>query len=188
MRFPGIEPVNRVGCQGDLPLFNFDMHDVLEEAKREFQNKVFSNVDVFIMKQATLACIQNDGSRKTIFLHRLLNHRDTPREIIKFIFLHELIHIIIPPELAGGTMIMHPVKFWEEEKWMIPERNLYWGWLYFHFFPLFRKDKESECISIRRGWEKTMAHSRLSLQEYFDLGKVLDENQSITTINIECLI
>ncbi|TXT49281.1 MAG: hypothetical protein FD137_744 [Spirochaetes bacterium] len=170
----------RASCQSDLPLFSFDMYEVLEEAKGKFTDKVFNPVDVFIIKQATLACIQMDGTRQAISLHRLLNHCETPREIIKFIFIHELIHIIIPSELNGGKIVMHTVKFWEEEKRIIPERNLYWGWMYFHFFPLFRKEKESEGIFIRRGWEKTMAHSRLSLQGYLDLGKVLNENQNST--------
>jgi len=119
--------------QGELSRFSFDLYDLLEEAKSIVPGVISSAVSIWILGHASLlAFIEIGDVEKKIVLHPLLNHPDTPLEVIRFILIHELIHIVIPSVEIEGRQLDHPDSFWALEKQLVPERALYWAWMYIH--------------------------------------------------------
>ena len=150
--------------QGEFSRFSFDIYKLLERAKSIVPSIHQYDVSVWIIKRATLAFINLSGDQPKIVLHPLLNHPDTPLEVVRFILVHELIHIIVPSIKIDGKLIIHSEDFWSMEKALVPERTLYWSWMYFHFYDLFKK--ENEAIRVMKKWEKAMHGARMSLKEY----------------------
>jgi predicted metal-dependent hydrolase len=96
--------------------------------------------------QPALACIATTKDGASIALHPILNHPDTPQEVVAFILRHELLHMLVPPRVVAGKLKMHPPEFWDEEKKMCPDRRLYWTWLKVSF----------GYVSTKAAWDVTI--------------------------------
>jgi hypothetical protein len=68
--------------------------------------------------------------RHLVVFHPVLNHRQTPVEVLRFLAKHELTHIVRPPRLIDGYGETHPPEFWEHEAEIGPERYAAWAWIY----------------------------------------------------------
>ena len=90
-----------------------------------------------------------------IRIHEILNRRDTPREIIEFILVHEMLHIVIPSREIEGRTVHHPPEFWEAELRLFPARGLAWGWLYWALLPWLKSDEKRERTLVLRGWHRS---------------------------------
>lgn len=55
----------------------------------------------------------------------LLNHPQTPLDVFKFIFTHELVHVIVPHEKIDGKVVAHPPKFCDLMKERSPEKMVH---------------------------------------------------------------
>src|SRR5947199_378138 len=60
-----------------------------------------------------LACITATNDGYAIYTHQLLNHPDTPRELMSMIVKHELLHLRVPSVLQDGVWESHPLQFWQ---------------------------------------------------------------------------
>lgn len=103
--------------------------DIVEEVRAAYFPEVDYRVEVRIARSGPLAYISYGfmgPQRPLIVFHPVLNHRDTPLEVLRFIAKHELAHIVRPPR-AG---MMHPPEFWELELAVGPEHYAAWHWLY----------------------------------------------------------
>lgn len=106
----------------ELPYFPYDVGETLAKAcarvQPHFPEADFSGVGVWIVEQDTLARIFRD--ERAIFLHGILNHPQTPEEVIEFILCHELLHLVIPSREVDGHMTSHPPEFQAMEARVYP--------------------------------------------------------------------
>ena len=110
----------------ELSLFSFDAYELLKQCKEKIP--LIDNYDIsfIINRQPTLACIEIQNSSAIIKMHSLLNHQQTPLEIIRLIFIHECLNLLVWPREIGGKVISHPPEFWEKEEQYIPDRHICW--------------------------------------------------------------
>lgn len=152
-----------------LPFFSFDVYETLKKARRLFPELDSTLIRVWIQPQETLAFIRSIDTQHTIYLHEILNHPDTPEEVIEFIFIHELIHTRIPGRKIKGVMKMHPPEFIEEEKRLAPDSSNCMGWIYINLGAHIYVNKKREKIVVKKEWEKSKKGGRyLSYQEYME--------------------
>lgn len=152
----------------ELSLFSFDIYATLGNAARQFPELAGKSLKVWIRRQKTLACIFIGDNACDIFLHSVLNHNNTPEQVMHFIFTHELLHTRIPGRVVDGVMKQHPPEFWEAEKLLVPERPIYWFWIHLYLGECIRSDKKLEATIVKRNWKKSMDSRRLSMEELVD--------------------
>jgi len=98
-------------------------------------------------------------------MHSILNHQDTPEEVILFVIKHELLHLLIPPRETKKRLVNHPPEFLEREESISPEYSLIWNWLYFHFPFCLKVHKRKEQVIVTREWKDIMYNKRLGFKE-----------------------
>jgi hypothetical protein len=154
----------------ELPWMDFDVYELLDQCKSRFPSLADRYVDLWFCPQEFLACIQHNNSSQRIFIHSVLNRPDVPIEVIEFIFVHELIHLIVPPREIEGRLKIHPPEFWDMEREMADDRMLVWSWIILNLSRLYRKDEERETLIVKRSWKRiapstypTLAFIRQSL-------------------------
>lgn len=155
----------------------FDMYNLLHEIRYNIFPEINESVDICFVIQDTLACIF--PAKGVIFLHNIFNHPQTPLEVIRYVFIHELIHIIVPPEEINNKMVSHPPLFWQVEKERSLERTDVWRWIYLSFFQHIKKDKNKECIFVKPSWKKYMKEDRLSVEYFKKVFSPVPENTGI---------
>jgi hypothetical protein len=62
-------------------------------------------------------------------IHPVLNHPGTPLEVLRFIFKHELTHLVCPSRFIDGAWEHHPDEFWDHERAVGPEAPAAWAWI-----------------------------------------------------------
>ncbi len=108
--------------------------------------------------QATsLACIHHGPSvGMSIYLNVILNHSETPELVYRHIFIHELIHVMVPSRVIDGKTKDHPPEFWEAESRLSPDRDLAWDWLWHNLGCCLVHHKKSESVRVKRGWAQIL--------------------------------
>jgi hypothetical protein len=147
--------------------FAGDLHRLLVAAVNDVFPALNQPPEWFFVQISFLACIsrksKNEGA--TIFLHPLLNRAETPTWIFQHIFVHELLHLIIPPREVDGRIKTHPAEFWEAEKLLSPDCDKVSDWLWWNYRNLLNNDRKNDCIRVRRGWQKRMHEPTRDLPE-----------------------
>lgn len=115
-------------------LLRFSLTETLEEVRAaHFPDLAGEEVEVRIAAERALAFISNGfmgRGRHLVVFHPILNHPQTPIEVVRFICKHELTHIVRPPHVHEGRYEAHPPEFWEFEAEIGPERFAVWAWIY----------------------------------------------------------
>ncbi|MGI8908246.1 MAG: hypothetical protein ACR2IE_17370 [Candidatus Sumerlaeaceae bacterium] len=162
-----LEKLERMRAQPFIPWIKWDLVAMLAEIRREHFPELATEVDTWFVRQPTLACITTrEGSpQATIYIHNILNHPDTPREVFSMILKHELLHLLIPPMEVDGKRVQHPEEFWEAEHRIAPERQDGWLWIRVTFWHYLRERPKLECIQVKRGWEARWSEPHMSVEE-----------------------
>jgi hypothetical protein len=151
-------------------MFNFSLPCLLNEVRGEFPELLSRRVTVWLRIQPTLATVHLDDNEVVINLHAVLNHAQTPEQVIGFILRHEMLHMIIPPRRVEGVVLSHPPEFWAAER-DFPDRVPVWNWLTVSLGPCMRTDKKQQRTLITREWKKRMNGRRLTLSQVMDIVK-----------------
>lgn len=147
--------------QPELSFLRFDPFFMLEQIRSEFPELSGKyKIELVLKRHALLACVRQRKGEVLILVHSILNHEDTPREVIEVVLRHELLHLIIPPREVDGKHKSHPPEFWEAEDRVSPTRALAWNWLFGVLGLNLRRDQKREAVLVLRGWEKQMRHPR----------------------------
>ncbi|MDE3097303.1 MAG: hypothetical protein KGK07_15045 [Chloroflexota bacterium] len=101
-----------------------------------------------------LACAFTSPAEPVVNIHHVLNHPDTPLEVIEFICKHELLHFLIPPRAVGKKVRSHPPEFWLEEERIAPEGRLAWAWLWLNLGSCLKTRPKLERVEVTAGWRK----------------------------------
>lgn len=152
----------------ELPIFDFSLPTLLGKVRGDFPGLVSKRVTVWLRIQPTLATVHLDGDEVVIDLHAVLNHAQTPEQVIGFILRHELLHMIIPTREVDGHVTSHPPEFWDVER-NFPDRVPALNWFFVSLGSCLRRDKKLECIFVTRKWKKCMDAERLSLNQVMDI-------------------
>jgi hypothetical protein len=148
----------------ELPIFNFSLPTLLEQVRGDFPGMASKRVTVWLRIQPALATVRLDGDEVVINLHAVLNHAQTPEQVIGFILRHELLHMTIPKREVEGHVTSHPPEFWDVER-KFPDRVPALDWVYVSFGSCLRRNKRLEGIFVTRKWKKCMDAKRLSLNQ-----------------------
>ena len=103
----------------------YSFTEVMEEVRSTFFPEIEQPVEVRIVANGPLAFISPHHmgrDRHMVAFHPILNHPDTPIEIVRLIAKHELAHTRVPSGL-------HTSEFWEIEFAIGPERYAVWHWI-----------------------------------------------------------
>ena len=92
----------------ELPIFNFSLPALLRKVRGDFPGLLPKRVTVWLRIQPTLATVHLDGDEVVIDLHAVVNHAQTPEQVIGFNLLHELLHMIIPKRGGDGHVTCSP--------------------------------------------------------------------------------
>jgi hypothetical protein len=161
-----------------LPMFNFSLPCLLNEVRGEFLELLSKRVTVWLRIQPTLATVQLDDDEIVINLHAVLNHAQTPEQVIGFILRHEMLHMIIPPREVDGIVVSHPPEFWAVER-DFPDRVPVWNWLTVSLGSCMRSNKKQQCTFITREWKTRMCGRRLSLSQVMDIVKLAGSTRNV---------
>lgn len=94
-----------------------------------------------------------------IYINQILNRSDTPEQVFRQIFTHELLHLRIGPREVDGKMKSHPPEFWEAENQLFPEVERAWEWIFFNLGEYLIQSQQDECVRVRRNWRESLLHS-----------------------------
>jgi hypothetical protein len=142
-----------------LSFVGFDLAPLLDMVK----SRKFPEVEVTVTaaffpapskQAANLASIKVADHEAAIRIHEILNRNDTPCEVIEFILVHELLHILFRPREIEGRSVSHPPEFWEAEAHIFPARNAAWDWIITAIYSCIRIDKKREAVIVRREWRR----------------------------------
>ena len=133
---------------------------------RDIHSKFFPDipheVEIYSVNRGPLACICESDSSATIYIHQVLNHGDTPIEVVDLFCKHELLHLRIPPVVKNTKRIQHPPEFWEEERRICPERNLAWDWIWHNHWACLKRRPRLEKVDVLPNWRKVWSMPKLS--------------------------
>jgi hypothetical protein len=160
-----LQILKRYRDKAELGLFSFDVYELFSECQNVFPELEDFKIEFWIIRQPSLACIAVSDESASIIIHPVLNHTQTPIEIMRYIIIHELIHIIIRPREIDGKIIKHSPEFLEKEKELVPERHICWYWVYDTLFDCLKIDNENERTFVKRNWRKMMRGGRPTYEE-----------------------
>src|SRR5262249_6118165 len=81
-------------CLHFLP---FSPTEVLAEVRSAHFDDLIARVGIHFVERGPLACICYDDEVADIYVHQILNHDQTPRDVTLLICKPELLHQRIPP-------------------------------------------------------------------------------------------
>ncbi len=155
--------LERARTQPYLPLMPYSVIDTLESIRLNLFPDITKPVHIHFVNRGPLACIGERESSATIYIHQILNHSETPFEVISMVCKHELLHLRIPPAVVGKRTTGHPPEFWEAERTISPERRQGWCWIWINYGLNIKKRPRLERIDVLPGWRKTWSRSKLDL-------------------------
>jgi hypothetical protein len=162
----------------EIPWTRYCIHSLLDETRKQYFPAIEKPVTICFVKQETLANIIFTPREYQIRMHSLMNHKDTPSEVITVIIKHELLHIRIRPTEINEKMISHPPEFWEAEKLIAPERELIWSWVWVQFYGCLKINKEEEKTLVKKNWKKYMNRERITLARAFEIMTPMEKDKA----------
>lgn len=165
--------------KSELPWFSFNVYDALESCRKKVPGIPEHPVALFFSPSRTLANIDTRPDSCRILMHSLLNRADVPREVIEYILLHELVHLVVPPREIEGKLKSHPQEFWELANGISGQGDIVWGWIWLATMGISKGDEEHECIFIKPSWKRGTAGRYPTLdnvREWFSLGNKPEES------------
>ena len=162
---PRLERIHIARISPEVSLLSFPLEDLLGEMRAQHFGELSRGVTIHFVREGSLACIDSSQERAAIYVHALLNHPETPVEIMRFICKHELLHLVVPPREINGKMVSHTPEFFQREATISPESTDVWIWLIVHFHGCLRRRWKEEKTDVLRTWKKYMNSRRLTLLE-----------------------
>ena len=133
---------------------------IVEEVRRLHLPTLAASPDWYFVDQGPLACIDADSG--TIYVHNVLNHADSPTEVLRFIAKHELLHLIVSPSLVAGRMKDHPPEFWHQERAIAPEGSEMWAWIWLNLGSCLWSRPRLGQLDVRPNWRKIDLSKRVT--------------------------
>jgi hypothetical protein len=147
-----------------LSFLPFSPANVLDEVRSTHFHDLACRVGIHFVDVGPLACVCHDEESADIYVHQVLNHDQTPRDVILLICKHELLHLRIPPVEKDGEEVQHPPEFWEAEKVICPERTRAWAWIWTNLNACLKQRPRLERIDVLPAWKKVWNQPRTDME------------------------
>ena len=138
----------------------FSVRGVLDEVRRQHFAELHHDVEFRFVNRGTLGCICFADDTARIYAHQVLNHKDTPTEVISLICKHELLHLVIPSTTVRDREVQHPPEFWAREREIAPERKLAWAWIWTNLWSCLKHRPRLERIDVLPKWRESLSWPR----------------------------
>ncbi len=164
-----------------LPYNDLLLSETFERIKNYYFNDISAFITYYFVMHGPLACISIGTSEATIYIHNLLNHPETPIEVMSLVFTHEILHVKVKPRIIDGHEKQHPPEFWEQEKIIAPEREKAWHWIWGNYLTCLIPRPRLERIDVLPEWKEVWGFPKKSFIDCENLfsDKVPDEPESI---------
>lgn len=136
--------------QTELPRTRFSIDELLDELLATTFLDIAVRPAWAFLETDSLAFVRQETNRPFIGLSYLLNHPETPQQVMRDILTHELLHLRIPPREIEGKIVSHPPEFWEAQKILIPSFSISFAWCQIAFFTTVDIDREREGVWVHR--------------------------------------
>lgn len=144
--------------QPALSRTSVDVPTLVEEVRARYFPGLPGPVPAFFVSGRPLACAliasADELAFPAVYLHQVLNHPDTPIEVLRFIVKHELLHLAMPPLRRGRRVEAHPRTFWEAEQRIAPEAPIAWRWVAANLAPCIAAGRPGAGVRITRRWTR----------------------------------
>lgn len=147
-----------------------DPQRVLAEIQRDIFTDLEETISFYFVSINHLGCVIDRDESTAIYVHQILNHSDTPVEVIRLLCIHELLHLRIRPREIDGKRTIHPPEFWEEEATLCPERDDAWSWIWGNYPLALKPRPRLERIDVKSNWKDSWGRKKLSIEELRSLG------------------
>jgi hypothetical protein len=152
-----------------LELLRFSSRELLHRIRESEFPDVVRPVSLRFVDCGPLACILHGDDYATICVHQLLNHHETPEDVVAMVIRHELLHLRIRSVWNDGVEDQHPPDFRAAEAMISPDRHLAWCWIHANFEPCLRIRRRIQRIDVSRDWRKFWCRQRLSIAESLEV-------------------
>jgi hypothetical protein len=153
----------------EFSFLSFNPLHLLNCMRFDFPKTGSKRIYVYLQSQSTLASVQDNDQSAVIQVHSVLNHPHTPKEVMMFIFRHELLHLEILPRVIEGKSTSHPPEFWDAERALCPERTIAWIWLKLVLSACLKLDRKRECTYVKSNWKRLMSTDRPTLEQVAEM-------------------
>lgn len=143
-------------------LVSVSLTELMQEVRAAWFPEIDADLEVRIAEDDPLAFIWPGFMGQhghLIVVHPVLNHPQTPVEVLRFIFKHELTHIVRPGRTSHGKYEAHPPEFWKHEFAIAPERDAAWRWINDNLRRCMRRLPSGQ-VNINVGWRALRRTSR----------------------------
>jgi hypothetical protein len=146
-----------------LHFTTFGVRDALDAVRSQHFAGVRQRVEFHFVDRGWLACICFTDDSAHIYTHQVLNHRDTPIEVIRLICKHEFLHLVIPSITVRGREVQHPPEFWAREKEIAPEREAAWAWVWTNLGLWLKRRPRLEGIDVLPKWRESLSRPKVDV-------------------------
>mgnify|MGYP001302722500 FL=1 len=153
----------------EFSFLSFDPFHLLNRMRFDFPKTESKRIYVYVQSQPALASVRYNDQSADIHVHSVLNHPHTPKEVMMFIFRHELLHLEIPSRVVEGKSTSHPPEFWDAERSLCPERTIAWIWLKLVLFACLKVDRKREGTYVKSNWKRLMSIDRPTLEQVAEM-------------------
>jgi len=150
--------------QPNLHFTRFSPLGLLNAVRREHFQGLGHAVELYFVNRGPLACVMARPDRATIYIHQVLNHAETPIEVLSLVCKHELLHLEVPPVTVKGRTLDHPPEFWAREKAVTPERRAAWAWIWRNYARCLQLRRRLERIDVTSRWRRLWSLPRIDLR------------------------
>ena len=154
-----------MSLQAELHRTPYNPATILSQIRSTLFPNLNGQIGVLFARDKTLANIRYNSSDEifpaVITINSILNHPNTPIEVISHILTHELLHLEIFPRTIENKKTYHPPEFWEKEKLISQNSSHTMAWVYLHFHHYIKVDKENERITVKKSAFNALYSSRL---------------------------
>jgi hypothetical protein len=160
-----LQDIQRARQQQCFSFLRYSPDALLSDIRQRWFTHHMIHVEWFFIRRGPIACTYRKSDPAPIYIHELLNHEETPLEVMSLIFKHELLHHVIAPREVDGKIVSHPPEFCEKEQEIAPERDDAWLWINMNFFSCLKRRDKLERIDVLPTWKTAWAQTRRSIIE-----------------------
>ena len=138
-----------------LSFLPFSLPDLVEDVREAWFPQLAGPIPVFFVEWKPLACAvtsRQGGGYPAVYVHQVLNHPQTPYEVLAQIAKHELLHFVVRPRYVPGHHFAHPPEFWAELERIAPETDAKWAWVHANLASVI--DHTEDGVHVRRTWRR----------------------------------